>query len=420
MSERQVERLGLPRVLHLSADYPDPIAPHKTPVVARLIDLVEDRYDHQVISLNRRNPSLLQTARIINGQSFPVSATSISPFDRGECLEYLAPPGGILHATMLDRLAQWIASRLIARNAVPDLVIGHKLTIEGLIAQSVGGALGVPYALTIQGNTDEKVLSFRRDLTGRFSQVYHGAACVFSFAPWALRSVEKRLGKRAGLTLDLPCPTIQDTIHAPIAAGTSLISVFHLRNHAIKNLAGLVAAVRGLAAEGQPCDLRIYGGGTAEETDQCAAVIGDTPGIRLMGPRTQDELGEIMNGAVAFAMPSKRESFGLVFIEALFAGLPIIYPRNASVDGYFDGLPFAISVDAHSPREIIAAIRHVIENEGELKSALSVWQQAGGLERFSRVAIARTYGVGLDGALGGQEIAATVAKFRRSTGTPKR
>ena len=405
MSERHGQQTDVPRILHLTADYPDPIVPFKTQVITRLIDLVEARYDHQVISLNRRNPALSQIARIAVGRASPALDSTITPLDRGACLEYLAPPRGILHATMLDSLAEWTISRLVAQNAVPDLVIGHKLTVEGLIARSVAIALGIPYAVTIQGNTDQKILSFRRDLTRRFGSVYHEAACVFSFAPWARRSVEDHLGPRRGLTIDLPCPTVHDMIRPPVAGGGTLVSVFHLHNHAIKNLTGLVAAVRELASAGQPCDLRIYGSGTPEETEQCAKIIGKTPGIHLMGARTQDQLGPIMNDAVAFVMPSKRESFGLVFIEALFAGVPIIYPRNASVDGYFDGLPFALPVDPCSPRQIREAMRHAIENQTALKSALSVWQQAGGLEQFSRPAIARTYGEGLDLALSMRGIA---------------
>jgi glycosyltransferase involved in cell wall biosynthesis len=397
--DRSVEHGGRLQVLHLSADFPDPIIPHKTPVIDRLIELVEDRYDHRVISLNRRIPSPAQAAAVLAGRAGPVEEASVMPFGRGECLTYHAPPRGLLHATMLDKLAGWIARRLEETNAVPDLVIGHKLTIEGILAQRIAERFGIPYALTIQGNTDQKILAFRPDLVRRFGTIYHGAATVFCFAPWARRAVERRLGERAGPTLAMPCPTVHDTIRTPSASGSNVISVFHLRNHAIKNLAGLVAAVRAIAAAGQPCSLRIFGGGTPEETAACAAIIDDAPGIALMGPRTQDELGPIMNSAVAFVMPSRRESFGLVFVEALFAGLPIIYPKGASIDGCFDGLPFAIGVDARNTAEIAQAICTVIAQEQALKAALAQWQAAGGLERFTRAAIAATFSQGIDAAL---------------------
>jgi glycosyltransferase involved in cell wall biosynthesis len=36
-----------------------------------------------------------------------------------------------------------------------------------------------------------------------------------------------------------------------------------------------------------------------------------------------------------FIMPSYNETFGLVYIEAMSQGLPIIYTQNEGVDGYF-------------------------------------------------------------------------------------
>lgn len=399
MTDSSVPHGGHPRVLHISADIPDPIAPHKSPVIERLIGLVDDRHDHRVLSLNRRAPSAAQAVTILGGGKSPVDFASVQAIHRGECLTYLAPPRGLLHATMLDRLAQWISRRLTEQNAIPDLVVGHKLTVEGLVAERVALSLGVPYAVTIQGNTDQKILAARPDLTRRFRAVYHNAASVFCLAPWAQRTVEQRLGQRTGNTMAMPCPTADDTVLAPTPGGSELISVFHLRNHAIKNLGGLVGAVRSLAAAGQPCNLRIFGGGAPDVTAACAAIVGNEPGISLMGARTQEELRSIMNRAIAFAMPSFRESFGLVFLEALFAGLPIIYPKGASIDGYLDDLPFAIGVDARKTDDIARAISTAITQEQALKKALAEWQQSGGLERFTRSAIARIFADGIDAAL---------------------
>ena len=41
------------RILHLSADYPDPVQPRKTRAIANLIALVPE-HAHRVLSLNRR------------------------------------------------------------------------------------------------------------------------------------------------------------------------------------------------------------------------------------------------------------------------------------------------------------------------------------------------------------------------------
>jgi glycosyltransferase involved in cell wall biosynthesis len=145
--------------------------------------------------------------------------------------------------------------------------------------------------------------------------------------------------------------------------------------------------------------MRLIGGGNQADTAACQAIIAETANMALVGPRSPTELGAVMNQAIALVMPSLRESFGLVFVEALFAGLPVIYPKNAAVSGYFDGLPFAIAVDPKQPRAIAEAMQHVIARESDIKQALSQWQRGGGLERFTRTAIRSTFDHGLQAAL---------------------
>lgn len=389
-----------PRVLHLSADFPDPINPAKTPVIARLIDLVADGYDHQVISLNRRSPTVAGAVRIATGVMSPINGASLRPITGGICAEYLAPPKGLLHSTMLERLAAWITDHVTQHGAIPDLVVGHKLTVEGIVARKVARNLGRPFAITIQGNTDEKILRARPDLRRQFARIYHEAGCVFAFAPWARRAVEQRLGLRRGLTLDLPCPTLLDSVRPPVPRGSALISVFHLRNYKTKNLVGLTCAMRALAAGGDGTMLQVIGDGSPNDTVACQAIVSSLPNIGLAGPRNGEELTAVMNNAIALVMPSRRESFGLVFVEALFAGLPIIYPKGASIDGYFDGLPFAIGVDAEDSGAIADAIRHVIAHEASIKTSLARWQEGGGLERFSCKSIGFAFDEGLRAAIG--------------------
>ena len=35
-------------------------------------------------------------------------------------------------------------------------------------------------------------------------------------------------------------------------------------------------------------------------------------------------------------MPSRKETFGLVYIEALSQGLPILYSKNDGIDGFYE------------------------------------------------------------------------------------
>lgn len=390
----------LSRVLHLSGDYPDTFDSFKTPVIRTLVELTLSKFDHDVLSINRRNPAwagfFLQTLRSLGK---PPLGISTLPFDDGTAIRYDAPPKGIFHAAMLHRLGEYVAGRIMAGSARPDLLVGHKLAIEGIAIRRAADLTGIPYAVSIQGDTDTKIIEARPDLREELARVFHGARIVFPFAPWALKQVESRLGARTGPVSMLPCPTDIDTPTAPSPGGDGFISVFHLKNSARKNLHGMADAARLLDGKGQGVPLAIIGGGNANEMARCAKIAEGAHSITFAGPMDRAALRARMASATGFVMPSLRESFGLVFVEALFCGLPIIYPSATAVDGFFDGKPFAIRVDARDPQVIAAAMLEIRQNEQAIKSALAQWQQSPDARRFMREAIGETFASGLAQAI---------------------
>lgn len=383
---------GRPRIVHVSADYPDPVALEKTQAIRMLLHLVEDRFDNQVISLNRLAPGWSAYFR-------PRLVTADMAFAEGLALAYHAPAKGIWHKTLLDQLGDDLARRITAQG-VPDMLVGHKLTVEGLAVARAASRLGIPYALTLQGDTDTKILAARPDLIPAMRRVFHGAALVVAFAPWTLGRIEERLGKRPGPSRIIPCPTELDQPLAPDPEGRGLLSVFHLRSHRRKNLAGMAKALRHAASTGRPLALAIVGGGSAADIAAARRAAGNAPGLAFEGALGRSAVAARMNRAAAFVLPSKRESFGLVFIEALFAGCPVIYPRGQAIDGHFNGLPFAVAVDSDDARQISRAMADLEARQASVKQALAEWQTSSHAHRFTRAGIAKAYAEALGGLFG--------------------
>jgi len=259
--------------------------------------------------------------------------------------------------------------------------------------------MGVPYALTIQGDTDTKILSARPDLRPAFARVFHGASVVFSLAPWSLRAVEARLGAREGQSIMLPCPLAADRIMPPRVGGNAIVTAFHLRNARRKNLARLVDAHQTLRADRPDVELHILGGGGERDHLRVKQLVGARNGISLRGAVANAAIPESFNAAIGLALPSLRESFGMVFIEAMMAGLPVVYPQGRAIDGYFDGQAFAIPVDPQSSASIAEGLARLVRDEAALKAVLAQWQNAGEATRFTRAAIADTFANGLSLAL---------------------
>jgi len=393
------------RIVHVSADYPDTIRPAKTRAIESFVHLADSAFDQEVISLNRADVGFGFVSSVLLHPLRPRLDVQVGTrLGRTTPVLYHAPGKGLYHATMLRQVGEWLAERLSGGER-PALIVGHKLTFEGLAVAEAARLLDVPYALTIQGDSDLKVLDSRPDLRASIGTCFHNAAVVVAIAPWALARVTGHLGERQGPTMVVPCAVSSDRCIAPRLDGDGLISVFHLRNSRRKNLGGMAQAITRPAPRSVGARLAIVGDGTAAEVGAAAAMAGGRARglVTFEGHLPLAEIPARMNRASGYVMPSLRESFGLVFIEALMAGTPIAYPRAWSVDGFFDDLPFAIPVAARSIDSIADAMARLVRDERMMKRALARWQEQGGADRFRADHIAASYiealSVGADSAV---------------------
>lgn len=383
-----------PVIVHISADYPDAWDARKTRAVKALVEGTADRFEQRVYSLNRSGGAWKALLA-------PGSVSEIADDGSVATWRYAAPAKGIGIGRAMERVADAIVADLRGRGLRPSLVQGHKLSFEGIAAQRVAEALRVPYALTLQGNTDQKVLAARPDLRSRYRRIWHDATVVFAFAPWIARWCEAKLGPAPGEQIALPCIPVADRVIAPSRTGPRIVTAFHLDHWRNKNVAALARACASLRSEFPDLTLEIAGDGAGEAERAIDRVL-ETAGVaafaRRVGAVPGNAIQAWMNEAAVLALPSKRESFGMVFAEALLAGCPIVYPRGAAVDGYFDGVSFAIGVDADDPDRIAAGLRDLLRDNAARKRDLEHWQGEAAQD-FRRPAILARYADGLMRAL---------------------
>ncbi|MEE9433104.1 MAG: glycosyltransferase [Sphingorhabdus sp.] len=390
-------------IIHISTDYPDSFNPDKTSAIKNLLDATASKHDHFVYSLNRTDISPIKVGL---GKLLPSRVAgkieSLSDNPKMISLSYEAPSRGIFLKSSMIALADHIAGDIARRNLRPKLVQGHKISMEGIIAYHVAQKLGIPYALSIQGNSDRSILNVRRDLWPLYRRIFHEAAVVFPFTPWALAYLEQRFGKRKGETVLLPCITRQDKILAPAMAENRIVSAFNLKHWRLKNLPALIRGADYVAGKVDDFSLDIFGGGDAADVAivQSWAASADHATIRLPGAVASAQIQREMNKAAGFTMVSHKESYGMVFVEALLAGCPVVYPANAAIDGYFDDHDFAIPVPAKNQTAINEAMLRLLRDQQQLKSALARWQQSGEAAFFQKRQIAASYAKGLKAAIG--------------------
>lgn len=83
--------------------------------------------------------------------------------------------------------------------------------------------------------------------------------------------------------------------------------------------------------------------------------------VIFAGMVPDEELADHFNLATLFIMPSEKEGFGIVFIEAMYYGVPVIAGNlDGSVDALCDG-ELGLLVNPKKQTEIVKAIRKILD-----------------------------------------------------------
>ena len=268
-------------IIHISTDYPDKYQPAKTSAISNLVDVTKDDFNHQVYSLNRKPISPLTGSKRWVVRDWNRGIESFAREASISSWTYEAPSNGLFLNASLDAVADILAEDIIKQGHQPTLIHGHKLSMEGFIAQRIAQRFGIPFALSIQGNTDRNILNIRRDLWPKYRKIFHKASVVFPFTPWAFDYCENILGKRSGKTIMLPCITQHDEIIPPKMCEDRIMSAFHLRHWKIKGLDRLSKASGKVEEQNDNFALDIYGGGSDELmnalNDRCLLYTSPSP-----------------------------------------------------------------------------------------------------------------------------------------------
>ena len=370
------------QILHLSGDYPDPAYPAKTRAIANLLE-ISTGYDHKVYSMNRG-----RWTRPLKAWAFSDSVS-----DTNMAVRYPAPPFGVFLLPFLRHLADWIVRDCIRTGYRPDVIHAHKLTIEALAAERIARKMGVPLVISAQGNTDLKIASARPDFRPAFARIWQQADAAFPFAPWTRDELNRLLGVRRRTTVCLPCPGPADRIIAPAVAPPVIRTAFRIDDWRNKNAARLIQAV-GLAARDVPAiRLEVIGSGDDRAVMRLKELADrHAPGlVRFLGPVPHEKMQSLLNTSAAFALVSHRESFGMVFSEALLSGVPCLIPRGQAIDGYLPEGAVTLAADPKDTRGIAQSLVRLVREQSAFKIRLEGLQKAGDLDFLRRSSVAGRY-----------------------------
>ncbi|ACH38808.1 glycosyltransferase, YqgM-like family [Citrifermentans bemidjiense Bem] len=96
--------------------------------------------------------------------------------------------------------------------------------------------------------------------------------------------------------------------------------------------------------------------------------------IRLVGPR--DDIEDFMASLDLFFLPTRAEPFGMVFVEAMAAGVPVVASNVGGIPEIIPAEEFGILLDSESPRypEVIAGL--LVDADRRRRMAAAAFERA--------------------------------------------
>ncbi|WP_338048996.1 GNAT family N-acetyltransferase [Rhodoligotrophos defluvii] len=361
-----------PLILHISSDYPNPIRTPTTNAVERLVDRLT-MFEQVVISLQRiGNPfrCYWKDLGMVNGRRLVAHGYFALPFGIG-----------MLPSQLL--LGRRIARFLKQENLRPNVVHSHRFTFEGIAAWLVARKHKAALFFSVRGEVEAKVFKAKPTYRPLFRRMADDAARAFYVSAWVRETFERLTGIDAAKTRPLPNfvenaqPLITPTEPDPV-----LVTVINLDALEKKGLPTLLEALKlaGDAVDGVKLEIIGYG----SEAGAAAAKglierygLADRAFLRGFVPH-QQLLAELPK-RLAMVMPSRNETFGMAYVEALFAGTPVLYSKMTGVDGYLGGLEVGEAADPYDAKDVARALAALVRDNAAYRQ--NIREQAGELFR---------------------------------------
>lgn len=128
-----------------------------------------------------------------------------------------------------------------------------------------------------------------------------------------------------------------------------------------KNQLKTCKAINRLNNRGYNIKYDIIGGIEKKHDKKIAQKLDKYSFVNIIDRKSHEELIFYYRRADLFIMASKKETFGLSYIEALSQATPVIFSLNRGIDGYFNNHNFALGVNPLSIKDIKRKIKVFID-----------------------------------------------------------
>ena len=264
-------------------------------------------------------------------------------------------------------------NRLLKEVDVKKVDFVHAATVfsEGAIAYMLYKNFGIPYSVAVRGTDINLYLSKMPHLWHLGRKILKHATKIVFISPAikqnffdkaAIKPISGEIsGKCVVISNGIEDFWIENARKRSVVENPSQI-IYIGRFDANKNVESLVKAVIKLKSEFPDIHLNLVGGGN-ECHDAILAYCEKYPHTVSYHGKIydKDKLLGLMRSNHIFAMVSHSETFGLVYLEALSQGLPVLYSKGQGID---QSVPDQVGekADSFDQNDITQKLRQILLN----------------------------------------------------------
>lgn len=279
------------------------------------------------------------------------------------------------------------ASRHLARSLQVDVLHAHWWFPNGVIAAATSRLTSLPLVTTLHGS-DVRLARGVAPMRAAFRAVARRSAAVTAVSHFLARSA-KEMATDASVSV-LPMPVDVErfrlTTDGAPRSRDSLLFVGRLSRQK-----GTALALQALAQLPPHVLLDVVGDGPERDSLQRqAASLGIASRVRWHGALPASELPERYREAAAVVIPSHEEGLGLVAVEAVLCGAPVVaFASGGLVDALDDGRSGTLVPPGDVPA-LAAALASILESPHAAR-ARAVEGRANALARHDPAIAAKRY-----------------------------
>lgn len=262
-----------------------------------------------------------------------------------------------------------------------DYVHAHTLFADGGLAYCLKKKYGIPYIVAVRSTDIAGYLRKMPHCKLYMNRIIKNADQVVFISPNMKKELEQHLTAKMRKVLDqkaiIKPNGISDYWHENSNVAKELVGNGQKMNFIQvsgldenKNLYGTIKAIEILNQNGIDAKLTVVG--TGKEEQNYKKIVKEKQlesKIIFKGYiKDKDQLKELYRENDIFIMLSKHETFGLVYVEAMSQGLPIIHTKGTGVDGYFEQGAVGYPLDIKKIESITDVLKKIIENYSEISN----------------------------------------------------